>query len=150
MGQQQQEKQAEEMPHGPLMTRRVQHCGDLAGGCLTTQIPQDGELTVEDIVRHRRWSPWQRHPWGRVIQISRHHMNVKVRHDVAQEHVVDVTGRKGPADRATDMLNIPPVNRQFLRGKSPRSATCRPRKTTAACPLAIARRSSRASLVRPL
>ena len=42
-------------------------------------------------------------------------MNVQVRHQVAQEQIVDMTGRKGSADRATDMLNIPPVLRQLLR-----------------------------------
>lgn len=41
-------------------------------------------------------------------------MNVKVRRQVAQEQVVDMTRREGAADRATDMLNIPPVLRQFL------------------------------------
>jgi len=42
-------------------------------------------------------------------------MNVQVRGQIAQEQVVDVTGRKGAADRATDVLNIPPVLRQLLR-----------------------------------
>jgi hypothetical protein len=42
-------------------------------------------------------------------------MNVQVRHDVAEEHVVDMTGREGAADRATHMLNISPVLRQLLR-----------------------------------
>ena len=42
-------------------------------------------------------------------------MNVKVRRQVAQEHIVDMTRLEGSADRATDMLNIPPVKRQLLR-----------------------------------
>jgi hypothetical protein len=80
-----------------------------------TQIPQLSELTVEDILRHWRWSPWQRHPKGRVIKIPRHNMNVKVRRQIAQEHIVDMTRLEGAADRATDMLNIPPVKRQLRR-----------------------------------
>ena len=44
-------------------------------------------------------------------------MNVKVRHPVAQEQIVDMTRREGSADRATDMLNIPPILRQFLQGQ---------------------------------
>jgi hypothetical protein len=42
-------------------------------------------------------------------------MNVQVRYLVAQEHVVDVARREGPADRARDMLNVPPVRRKFVR-----------------------------------
>jgi hypothetical protein len=61
-------------------------------------------------------------------------MNVKVRRQVAQEQIVDMTRLERSADGATDMLNIPPVKRQLLRCQITRSATCRPRKTTAACP----------------
>jgi hypothetical protein len=43
-------------------------------------------------------------------------MNVKVRRQVAQKQIVDMTRREGSADRATDMLNIPPILRQFLQG----------------------------------
>jgi hypothetical protein len=42
-------------------------------------------------------------------------MNVKMRHQVAQEQIVDVTRREGFADRATHMLNISPVQGQLLR-----------------------------------
>ena len=42
-------------------------------------------------------------------------MHVQVRRQVAEKQVVDVTGRKGPADCATDMLNITPVVGQLLR-----------------------------------
>ena len=42
-------------------------------------------------------------------------MNVEVRRQVAQKQIVDMTRREGSADRATDMLNIPPVVRELLR-----------------------------------
>ena len=42
-------------------------------------------------------------------------MNVQVRRQVSQEQVVDMTWRKGSGDRATDMLNIPPILSQLLR-----------------------------------
>jgi hypothetical protein len=77
-------------------------------------------------------------------------MNVQVRRQVAQEQIVDMTRRKGSADRAADMLNIPPVLRQLLRCQitqvgdvpTPEDHRCVPRSN----PL----RSKRASLVRPL
>lgn len=42
-------------------------------------------------------------------------MHVEVRRQIAQEQIVDMTRREGAADGATDVLNIPPVKRQFLR-----------------------------------
>jgi hypothetical protein len=44
-------------------------------------------------------------------------MNVKVRHEITQQHKVEMARREGLVDRATDVLNIPPVLRQFLRGQ---------------------------------
>ena len=77
-------------------------------------------------------------------------MNVKVRCQVAQEQIVDMTRREGSADRATDMLNIPPVLRQFLRFKITEVGDMPTPEDHRYVPCAIARGSSRASLVRPL
>ena len=77
-------------------------------------------------------------------------MNVKVRNDVTQDQIVDMTRRERPADRATDMLNVPPVLRQFLGCQITQFGDMPAPEDDAVCPAAIPRRSSRASLVLPL
>jgi hypothetical protein len=76
------------------------------------------ELFSKELVGDRRGSPWQWSLWGWVIEIAWHDMNMQVRHDIAQQQVVHMTGAEDALDRYTNSLDVLRVVGKLIGGKS--------------------------------
>ena len=78
------------------------------------RIPQLAESRRKEFLRDRRCIPRQR-PLGRgIIEVPRNYMNVEVRHDIAEQQIVEMTGFENAFDGPSDILNVRPVMGQFV------------------------------------
>ena len=81
-------------------------------------VSQQLDLPIVLRLRDRLRLPGQRFSGSRIVEVSRHQVDVEVRHRISEQLVVHVARREHLLDDLRDAVNVLPVRRDFRRAQT--------------------------------